>query len=56
MYSKYTTLKDKIVRFQVNERWGYSAPSVELVEVSVEVGFSMSGRTEDVDRDEEIEF
>ena len=44
------------MKFQLNERWEYSAPQAELVEVSVEMGFILSGITEDVGKDDEIEF
>ena len=41
---------------QFKERELYSAPKAESVEVSLEAGFALSGVTEDVGKDEEIEF
>jgi hypothetical protein len=41
---------------QLTKRREYSAPKAEVVEVSVEMGFVLSGTTEDVGKDDEIEF
>ncbi len=44
------------MKLQLRERCEYSAPKAELIEVAIEMGFVLSGTTEDVGKDDEIEF
>ena len=44
------------MKLQLKERWEYSTPKAELLEISVEMGFALSGVIEDVGKDDEIEF
>ena len=44
------------MKLYLKERDEYSAPNAELVEFSVERGFTLSGVIEDVGKDDEIEF
>ena len=41
---------------QLTKRREYSAPKAEVIELSIEMGFALSGENEEVGKDDEIEF
>ena len=44
------------MKFQLTERWEYTAPKAEFVEIPIELGFALSGEIEEVGKDDEVDF